>query len=524
MADTNFNIPIDRSQIKTPADIDTSFNGPVPKVDTSSISTQAKQKGGNEPSKFSNFMNSQSTKIGLEAIGAVASAFPSLNKSTNSLDQGITAGREAVAGALMKSGNPWAMAAGATVMAFSKTGGFTNASKGLGGATDTFNGIAAFALPGAGYFTPKTRSIEKNPKVMASSGYGGVTDVINKASDNANAKLLFGRGKANSMINKADSIQAQTSRVLQTAENRSIAAANPLYSTAVQNQNMSSNITPNTFMAAKKGAKLYNTDFAKKVLSYQKGKQIIKTEDSLNTTEMKDRFIDPSVIDTYESWLENLAYEPDHTKYDYKTAYESLEPHILLNHLINPEKHHLGSVALLPDGRYTFLKLGREDLTDPNNTVIKELDFYNAPENEEFRNNYNLEFSDEDNRYYYIPKNNIDSFKKGGAFNVIPEGALHKNKHHLSDIDEKFNKVTSKGIPVITESEGGKVVQHAEVEKEEWTIRLEVTEQIEDYLEEYNKSEKQSHKNLLAFAAGELILEELLYNTKDNSGLIDKIE
>lgn len=491
-----------------------------PKTDTQTDNTPPPK----DPSKFSQFMNSQGTKIGLEAIGAVASAFPSLNKSTNSIDQGVTAGREAVAGALMKSGNPYAMAAGAGVMLLSKTGGFTNASKGLGGATDTFNGIAAFALPGAGYFTPKTRSIEKNPKVMASSGYGGVTDVINKASDNANSKLLFGRGKANSMINKADSIQAQTSRVLQTAENRSIAAANPLYSTAIQNQNMSSNITPNTFMAAKKGAKLYNIDFAKKVLSYQKGKQIIKEENSLKPTEMKDRFIDPSVIDTYESWLENLAYEPDHNKYDYKTAYESLEPHILLNHLINPEKHHLGSVALLPDGRYTFLKLGREDLTDPNNTVIKELDFYNAPENEEFRNNYNLEFSDEDNRYYYIPKNNIDLFKKGGAFNVIPEGALHKNKHHLSDIDEKFNKVTSKGIPVITESEGGKVVQHAEVEKEEWTIRLEVTEQIEDYLEEYNKSEKQSHKNLLAFAAGELILEELLYNTKDNSGLIDKIE
>jgi hypothetical protein len=35
---------------------------------------------------------------------------------------------------------------------------------------------------------------------------------------------------------------------------------------------MSSNITPNTFMAAKKGAKLYNTDFAKRVLSYKNGK------------------------------------------------------------------------------------------------------------------------------------------------------------------------------------------------------------------------------------------------------------
>jgi hypothetical protein len=38
--------------------------------------------------------------------------------------------------------------------------------------------------------------------------------------------------------------------------------------------------------------------------------------------------------------------------------------------------------------------------------------------------------------------------------NVIPEGALHKNKHHLEEVDEKFEDVTSKGIPVITEKDG----------------------------------------------------------------------
>jgi rRNA-processing protein FCF1 len=47
-------------------------------------------------------------------------------------------------------------------------------------------------------------------------------------------------------------------------------------------------------------------------------------------------------------------------------------------------------------------------------------------------------------------------FKDGGA--VIPSGALHKNKHHLEEIDESLNKnITSKGIPVITIEDGGAI-------------------------------------------------------------------
>ena len=37
--------------------------------------------------------------------------------------------------------------------------------------------------------------------------------------------------------------------------------------------------------------------------------------------------------------------------------------------------------------------------------------------------------------------------------NLLPEGALHKNKHHIDNIDN----ITQKGIPVVTQSEGGKI-------------------------------------------------------------------
>jgi hypothetical protein len=80
-----------------------------------------------------------------------------------------------------------------------------------------------------------------------------------------------------------------------------------------------------------------------------------------------------------------------------------------------------------------------------------------TPEEANWQDSYDL---DQSGLFYkYIPNNEdaIQHLRKGGSFNVIPEGALHKNRHHLEDIDSKFEEVTTKGIPVITE-EGDKIV------------------------------------------------------------------
>jgi len=45
-----------------------------------------------------------------------------------------------------------------------------------------------------------------------------------------------------------------------------------------------------------------------------------------------------------------------------------------------------------------------------------------------------VNFVDEDGNGYYYP-----AYKDGGKVNVIPEGALHKNKHHL-ETTGKFEK------------------------------------------------------------------------------------
>lgn len=109
----------------------------------------------------------------------------------------------------------------------------------------------------------------------------------------------------------------------------------------------------------------------------------------------------------------------------------------------------------------------------------------------------------------------IKMFKDGGA--VIPSGALHKNKHHLENIDPNLkSNITSKGIPVITIEEGGEIKQHAEIEKEEVILSLSLTQQIEQLWKEGTDE--------AAIEAGKLLTEALLQDTEDNVGLIEKIE
>lgn len=115
---------------------------------------------------------------------------------------------------------------------------------------------------------------------------------------------------------------------------------------------------------------------------------------------------------------------------------------------------------------------------------------------------------------------NLQKFQLGGKMNLIPEGALHARKHDIASSDPDLKgQITTKGIPVISESEGG-VIQHAEIEKEEWTLRKEFTDQLEDLYKKYQENPSDE----LAIEAGKLICYELLKNTDDRSGLIKSIK
>ena len=107
----------------------------------------------------------------------------------------------------------------------------------------------------------------------------------------------------------------------------------------------------------------------------------------------------------------------------------------------------------------------------------------------------------------------ITALKNGGS--IIPSGALHKNKHNL-EIDELDGKITTKGIPVISVEEGGEIIQHAEIERDEVILEITLSKKLEKLY--YDGSDE------AAIEAGKLLVHEILENTVDNTGLINKVE
>lgn len=120
-----------------------------------------------------------------------------------------------------------------------------------------------------------------------------------------------------------------------------------------------------------------------------------------------------------------------------------------------------------------------------------------------------------------LKRSEPQKFQLGGKMNLIPEGALHARKHDIVSSDPELEgQITTKGIPVISKSDGGEITQHAEIEKEEWTLRKEFTDQLENLYKKY----QEEPSNELAIEAGKLVCYELLKNTDDRSGLIKSVK
>lgn len=116
------------------------------------------------------------------------------------------------------------------------------------------------------------------------------------------------------------------------------------------------------------------------------------------------------------------------------------------------------------------------------------------------------------NNKYFIPKDwnpvsEPQKFQNGGSVNVIPTGALHARLHHMDTGDN----ITKKGIPVV-DNQGE---QQAEIERDEIIFRKEVTNKIEELCKD--GSDK------AAIECGKLLVEEIINNTDDKSGLVPKL-
>jgi hypothetical protein len=113
-------------------------------------------------------------------------------------------------------------------------------------------------------------------------------------------------------------------------------------------------------------------------------------------------------------------------------------------------------------------------------------------------------------------KNIVDKVKQEKAKNVIPSGALHARKNNMPE--EIAEKVTHKGVPVISKNEKGDIIQHAEIEHSEIIFTKEVTDKLEELLKQFEDGNEE-----IAIKAGKLLTYEILENTEDNTNLIETV-
>lgn len=340
------------------------------------------------------------------------------------------------------------------------------------------------------------------------SAYGGsmakVDDALTKSGKKYGAFSGKARRKANAQIAEAKRQQNLVSDINQEAQD-AFAASN--YSGIGLRNELALSGGYRNMAVGRNGMKILDAES-------QWAREVLNKAREVNKLQKGGKVDGITGAITFESWYETVPSDRnDTTSYNLRRAFELAPKEELeawrtssVEDLRNG-KNHLNSVYLNPKtGIYEFMKA-------KNHPTLKyELEWYNSkdPEAIKFRNAYDLDMSGD--YYKYVPK----KFAEGGTVNVIPDGALHAHKHHLEDISPEYEQVTSKGIPVVTEEEGGKLKQHAEIERNEIIFRLEVTKKLEELMKDGSDD--------AAIEAGKLLAHEIINNTVDNTGLMEVVE
>lgn len=418
-----------------------------------------------------------------------------------------------------------------------------------------------------GFGGKKTDTITKDDDLFAQMGssYSGSNQTINDAIQKSGKKYgLLSRSDmndANQEIYEARRQQNVISNISSNATDR----FNIRNSMSAINGNrrgylLSGGYNQSATRIGRHGMSIELIDKARPIIKAQKGIKLSPLETYKQQAPQNWESIPTNGKPSYQEWIKDFNPDFISPDYDLETAYNNLPYEQLQRHkfAVNQKTRrdqdyylkyhdengyypfHLGSVAPLQGTEdYIFLKKGKED-TNPE--VHWETDTYYNGENG-LKDTHDLIY--EKDRYYYRKKKskqgtpqhknggsiielisettislvdplNVPEFQNGGSINVIPDGALHARKHNMN-----LDGITEKGIPVVSEKDDGKIEQQAEIEKEEVIFRLEVTQKLEELEKKYYSEEaSQKEKDEYALEAGKLITEELLYNTKDNAGLL----
>ena len=488
----------------------------------------------NKPSFFSKMGGWQTVGAAADMLGSFMPEKDEYSGTKGDLTQTLDSTYDNIANTLMAIPG-WGTLAGGIMKAGSFLGKGVNA---LGGGTSgmtnvdailgsSFLSLTPFGLIN-GFGGSKTNTITKDEQVFETVGssYTGTNQTVNDALTKSGKKYgLFSskaRDRANEEIEEAKRQQGVMSWVADEATDRfairdSMAAINgnrrKYYLQGDYNQA--------DVRVGKSGMSLDLIAKAKKVLHESRklkgGGQITPTEILLVVPE----FQDGGQINKKSRTLQELI------------EYAKKENPRFIQRMSEPPR---GIDFVDDEGKQARGSHYMEWSTDDNGNAIiypriqevdKELKFFNSSDayNRAMENkNYLIMtpeeaklFFAEDSKYGTAYKSGwpqfFGKFQQGGSINIIPEGALHAHKHNMD-----MEGITPKGIPVVSNKEGGEVEQQAEIEREEIIFRLEVTKKLEKLEEKYYDEEtSQREKDECALEAGKLLVEEILYNTQDNT-------
>lgn len=488
----------------------------------------------NKPSFFSKIGGWQTVGAAADMLGSFMPEKDEYSGTKGDLTQTLDSTYDNIANTLMAIPG-WGTLAGGIMKAGSFLGKGVNA---LGGGTDgmtttdailgsSFLNLTPFGLIN-GFGGSKTNTITKDEQVFETVGssYTGTNQAVNDALTKSGKKYgLFSskaRNRANEEIEEAKRQQGVMSWVADEATDRfairdSMAAINgnrrKYYLQGGYNQA--------DVRVGKSGMSLDLIAKAKKVLHESRklkgGGQITPTEILLVVPE----FQDGGQINKKSRTLQELI------------EYAKKENPRFIQRMSEPPR---GIDFVDDEGKQARGSHYMEWSTDDNGNAIiypriqevdKELKFFNSSDayNRAMENKNYLIMTPEEAKLFFAedPKYGtayksgwpqfFGKFQQGGSINIIPEGALHAHKHNMD-----MEGITPKGIPVVSNKEGGEVEQQAEIEREEIIFRLEVTKKLEELEEKYYDEEtSQREKDECALEAGKLLVEEILYNTQDNT-------
>ena len=431
------------------------------------------------------------------AIGSIAGAVGALAKTagksitTATIGSGLKAGAQGALSSLGSASGIAGLANAGIQVAFGnqRKAGWENAVNLVGGMASMIPGVgwglgaglAAFNLIG-GLTGKKTIAAtgkdwqSRQAQSSVAGGYSGAMEDIADAESREGSYSGWNSGarrKANRLIAKTNDWKdtmwdwAQRNDLNDIRSNQMNSINNNQYQTNISGGYDLSN--SGRMLVAKEGAKLFDSyksikEYTKRIKSAKQGSKLVKEEPK----------VEVPIID------KELERYYDDPLFSTKSKY-------------NDDFHQGGSWS--EDGKtFTPSEFSLFNFTQEQIAEALSKEFPEA----------SLNITDE-----------VRAFKEGGKvnsrdMNVIPEGALHARLNHMDNKD-----FTKKGIPVVAK-DGDKLEQTAEIERNEIIFNLSVTNKLEELMKDGSAK--------AALEAGKLLVEEILHNTIDNTGLIKEVE